>query len=266
MSLDAAAAPDASALALARERIAAAGNIMVLTGAGISAESGVPTFRDAQTGLWEKYDAEELASEPAFRRQPELVWAWYAHRRELVRAAAPNPAHHALVALAAQKPVTLVTQNVDGLHQRAGSDDVIELHGNLFANKWLDGCGRCEAAPVDGRIPPQCMHCGAMMRPGVVWFGEDLPRVAMYRARHAAETCDVCLVVGTSGMVYPAAGLPGIARDCGATVIVVNPQPSALDATATIMLHGLAGTCLPLLWPPAGPTPGSDQDPALSPA
>ncbi|WP_422648455.1 NAD-dependent protein deacylase [Cupriavidus sp. H18C1] len=239
---------DAAGLADARRRIAAASDILVLTGAGISAESGVPTFRDALTGLWARFDPEELATEDAYRRQPGLVWDWYQHRRTLVAAAQPNPAHHAIVALAAQKKVTLVTQNVDGLHQRAGSTDVIELHGNLFANKWLDGCGRCEAGPDDGRSPPRCIHCGALMRPGVVWFGEDLPRVARYRAEHAAQTCDLCLVVGTSGMVYPAAGLPGLAKDHGAGVIVVNPQPSALDATADLVLSAPAGQCLPMLW------------------
>lgn len=243
---------DAADLADARRRIAAASDILVLTGAGISAESGVPTFRDALTGLWARFDPEELATEDAYRRQPGLVWDWYQHRRALVAAAQPNPAHRAIVALAAQKNVTLVTQNVDGLHQRAGSPDVIELHGNLFANKWLDGCGRCEAAPDDGRSPPRCIHCGAPMRPGVVWFGEDLPRVARYRAEHAAQTCDLCLVVGTSGMVYPAAGLPGLAKDHGAGVIVVNPQPSALDATADLVLAAPAGQCLPMLWDGAG--------------
>ena len=171
---------DVDKLAAARDLLSRAGQVLVLTGAGISAESGVPTFRDALTGLWARFDPEELATEDAYRRQPALVWEWYLHRRELVAAARPNPAHYALVALAAQKAashgaVTLVTQNVDGLHQRAGSTDVIELHGNLFANKWLDGCGRCETAPGAKEMPPRCRHCGAMMRPGVVWFGEDLP-------------------------------------------------------------------------------------------
>ncbi|TXI83273.1 MULTISPECIES: SIR2 family NAD-dependent protein deacylase [unclassified Cupriavidus] len=237
-----------SDLAQARAWIAEAERIFVLTGAGISAESGVPTFRDALTGLWARFDPEELATEAAFRRQPTLVWQWYQHRRALVAATRPNPAHHALVALAAQKAVTLVTQNIDGLHQQAGSTHVVELHGNLFANKWLDGCGRCDtAAPVPGE-PPRCSLCGAMMRPGVVWFGEDLPRVARYRAEYAADHCDLCLVVGTSGLVYPAAALPGVAKAQGARVIVVNPQPSALDATADLVLAAPAGSCLPMLW------------------
>ncbi|WP_325170255.1 SIR2 family NAD-dependent protein deacylase [Cupriavidus respiraculi] len=244
--------PDTATLDAARAMIARATDVLVLTGAGISAESGVPTFRDALTGLWARFDPEELATEAAYRRQPGLVWDWYQHRRELVSAARPNPAHYALAALAARTKMTLVTQNVDGLHQRAGSTDVIELHGNLFANKWLDGCGRCEAAPGDTASPPRCVHCGAMMRPGVVWFGEDLPRVASYRADHAARSCDLCLVVGTSGLVYPAAGLPGIARDQGAEVMVINPQPSALDDTATLVVRAAAGEALPLLLPAGG--------------
>ncbi|ABF08969.1 NAD-dependent protein deacetylase/lipoamidase [Cupriavidus metallidurans] len=242
---------DSLALEQARGWVAEARQIFVLTGAGISAESGVPTFRDALTGLWERFDPEELATEEAYRRQPALVWQWYQHRRELVAAARPNPAHHALAVLARLKSMTLVTQNIDGLHQKAGSEQVVELHGNLFANKWLDGCGRCDTVPPIPGDPPRCAICGAMMRPGVVWFGEDLPRVARFRADHAAESCDLCLVVGTSGLVYPAAALPGVAKENGARVIVVNPKPSALDETADIVLPAPAGECLPLLWPQA---------------
>lgn len=240
---------DAADLEAARAWVDAAQNIFVLTGAGISAESGVPTFRDALTGLWARFDPEELATEEAYRRQPALVWQWYQHRRELVSAAKPNPAHYALAELVRHKSVTLVTQNIDGLHQQAGSEHVVELHGNLFANKWLDGCGRCDTVPPVPGEPPHCALCGAMMRPGVVWFGEDLPRVARFRADHAAQHCDLCLVVGTSGLVYPAAALPGLAKEHGARVIVVNPQPSALDDTADLVLRAAAGECLPLLWP-----------------
>ncbi len=243
---------DAALLEQARAWIASARNIFTLTGAGISAESGVPTFRDALTGLWARFDPEELATEEAYRRQPALVWQWYQHRRELVSAAKPNPAHFALATLAHQTSLTLVTQNIDGLHQQAGSEHVVELHGNLFANKWLDGCGRCDTVPPVAGDPPHCAICGAMMRPGVVWFGEDLPRVARFRADHAAQNCDLCLVVGTSGLVYPAAALPGLAREQGARVIVVNPQPSELDATADLVLPAPAGQCLPLLWSQAG--------------
>jgi len=239
---------DDAAVSQARGWIADARQIFVLTGAGVSAESGVPTFRDALTGLWSRFDPEELATEEAYRRQPALVWQWYQHRRELVSVAKPNPAHYALAELARLKSITLVTQNIDGLHQQAGSEHVVELHGNLFANKWLDGCGRCDTVPPIPGDPPQCALCGAMMRPGVVWFGEDLPRVARFRADHAAESCDLCLVVGTSGLVYPAAALPGVAKESGARVIVVNPQPSALDDTADLVLSAPAGQCLPVLW------------------
>ena len=188
-----------------------------------------------------------MATEAAYRKHPRMVWDWYQERRERVLQAQPNPAHLAIAALAKRKTVTLVTQNVDGLHQRAGSEGVIELHGNLFANKWLGGCGKCDVATAEPGRPPRCATCGAMLRPGVVWFGEQLPLVATYRAEEAASTCDVCLVVGTSGLVYPAASLPGRAKDGGAKVIVVNPQPSALDATADLVIHQPAGECLPAM-------------------
>lgn len=240
---------DASTESLARQWLQAARHTLILTGAGVSAESGVPTFRDALTGLWARFNPEDLATEAAYLDHPGLVWDWYEMRRDMVRTVAPNPAHLAIAQWAAAHPgkVTLVTQNVDGLHQQAGSEDVIELHGNLFRNRWLNGCGRCDAHRSDATHPPSCTACGGLLRPGVVWFGEDLPRVALYRAGHAAETADVCLVVGTSGLVYPAAGLPGQAKAAGARVIVVNPQPSALDATADAVLQAPAGDCLPRL-------------------
>jgi NAD-dependent deacetylase len=247
MRADSPAAPDAAALAQAQAWIGAAEHIMVLTGAGVSAESGVPTFRDALTGLWSRFNPEDLATEAAYRKHPRMVWDWYQERRERVLQAQPNPAHLAIAALARRKTVTLVTQNVDGLHQRAGSVGVIELHGNLFANKWLGGCGKCDIATAEPGRPPRCATCGAMLRPGVVWFGEPLPLVANYRAEEGASTCDVCLVVGTSGLVYPAAGLPGLAKDHGAKVIVVNPEPSALDETADLVIHQPAGVCLPAM-------------------
>jgi len=247
MSTELTAASDAAALAQAHAWIASAHHVMVLTGAGVSAESGVATFRDALTGLWEKYKPEDMATEAAYRKHPRVVWDWYEERRKRVLQAQPNAAHLAIAALAKRKTVTLVTQNVDGLHQRAGSEGVIELHGNLFANKWLGGCGKCDIATAEPGRPPRCATCGAMLRPGVVWFGEQLPLVAHYRAEEAANTCDVCLVVGTSGLVYPAASLPGIAKDHGAKVIVVNPQPSALDQTADLVIHQPAGACLPAM-------------------
>ena len=169
MSVEPTAAPDAAALTQARAWIESADRIMVLTGAGVSAESGVATFRDALTGLWEKFKPEDMATEAAYRKHPRMVWDWYQERRERVLQAQPNPAHLAIAALAKRKTVTLVTQNVDGLHQRAGSEGVIELHGNLFANKWLGGCGKCDVATAEPGRPPRCATCGAMLRPGGGW-------------------------------------------------------------------------------------------------
>jgi NAD-dependent deacetylase len=240
---------NSSTEALARQWLRQAKHVLALTGAGVSAESGVPTFRDALTGLWARFEPEELATEAAYRKQPGLVWDWYEMRREMVRGVNPNAAHRALATWAEGHPdsFTLVTQNVDGLHQVAGNRHVIELHGNLFRDTWLNGCGQCDTHRSDATHPPSCATCGALLRPGVVWFGEDLPRVALYRAGHAADTVDVCLVVGTSGLVYPAAALPGRAKAAGAKVIIVNPQPSALDATADLVIHAPAGECLPRL-------------------
>jgi NAD-dependent deacetylase len=237
-------------IARAHDWIAHAHKLFVLTGAGVSAESGVPTFRDAQTGLWARYDPMDLATPEAFARDPSLVWRWYAHRRSLVAQAQPNAAHIALANWQARRAMTLVTQNVDGLHERAGSRNVIELHGNLFENSWFRGCGRCTldaAHAAQDDAPPRCASCGAMLRPAVVWFGEALPEQAFERARTAAAESDVCLVVGTSGMVYPAASLPGWAAEHGARVIIVNPQRSDLDHDADIVLYQTAVACLPLL-------------------
>lgn len=234
----------------AHEWIVNARHLFVLTGAGVSAESGVPTFRDAQTGLWARYDPLDLATPQAYERDPVLVWRWYEYRRELVAAAQPNAAHLALASWQTGCNLTLVTQNVDGLHARAGSRDVIELHGNLFENQWFHGCGRCSldtARAMQEHAPPQCAACGAMLRPGVVWFGEALPERALNAAYAAAKRTDVCLVVGTSGMVYPAAGLPAIAAEHGARVIIVNPQRSDLDHDADIVLYQSAAECLPVL-------------------
>ena len=234
----------------------AARRIVVLSGAGVSAESGIATFRDAQTGLWQRFRAEELATPEAFRHDPALVWGWYEWRRMQVLRAAPNPAHHAIAALAGRMAaLTVVTQNVDDLHERAGSRDVVHLHGSLHAPR----CSACAepfalapgipAEPEGGRRlePPRCASCGAAVRPGVVWFGESLPRVAWLRAQRAVEDCELLLTVGTSGLVHPAAGLPALARRAGATVVVVNPEPSALDAVAHHVLRGPAGEQLPAL-------------------
>jgi len=228
-----------------REWGAAARRIAVLTGAGMSAESGVPTFRDAQTGLWTKFRPEELATEPAFRANPAHVWDWYAIRRERMKDVSPNAGHVALADFARRHPgrLTLITQNVDGLHQRAGSPGVLALHGNIAEDKWLDrprAC--CEAQPpVDGR-PPRCEVCGNLRRPAVVWFGEMLPMDVLAAAEEAVLACELMLVVGTSGVVYPAAGL---ARATPGRVVVVNPEPSDLDDKADVVLRGTAAGLLP---------------------
>jgi NAD-dependent deacetylase len=227
--------------------VRAARRIAVLTGAGMSAESGVPTFRDAQTGLWAKFDPQQLATEEAFRANPAMVWDWYAFRREMVAKVDPNPGHHALAAYAHRHAgrLTLITQNVDGLHQRAGSPQVLALHGNIFEDKWLDmpkAC--CHAGAAVAGSPPYCDRCANMLRPDVVWFGEALPLETLAAAEYAAHACDLMLVVGTSGVVYPAAGL---ARMAAGRVVVINPQPTELDDAADAVLRGRAAQMLPQL-------------------
>jgi NAD-dependent deacetylase len=229
--------------------------IVALTGAGVSAESGVPTFRDAQTGLWARFDPRELATPSAFARQPRVVWDWYAWRRELVAKVQPNAAHRALVALEHHAPhFTLVTQNVDGLHARAGSGRVIELHGNIARVKCSrDGRVVDAWREDDASVPPRCSRCGAFLRPDVVWFEEMLPADALVAAEDAARTADLLLVIGTSAEVYPAAALPGLARAAGARVVEINPAPTALSTMADDCLRGPAGEAVPALvsaaWP-----------------
>jgi NAD-dependent deacetylase len=225
--------------------LAAAKSIAVLTGAGMSAESGVPTFRDALTGLWAKFDPAQLATEDAFRADPRLVWDWYASRREMVERVEPNAGHLALARFQQRHPgrLTLITQNVDGLHQRAGSTGVLALHGNIAEDRWLDtprNC--CRQDEVEAGRPPSCSVCGNLRRPAVVWFGEPLPLAALTAAERAAGSCDLMLVVGTSGVVYPAAGL---ARRARGRVVVVNPEPTELDDAADAVLRGKAAQLLP---------------------
>lgn len=235
-----------------RTRLAQAGRVCVLTGAGMSAESGIATFRDALTGLWARFDPAELASAEGFRAQPSQVWDWYAERRDGVLRAEPNAGHHALAGFAVRRPgvLTLVTQNVDDLHQRAGNVDTLRLHGDILADRWFEPC-RCRPvrrpeSATPGR-PPRCGGCGVLARPGVVWFGESLPEGVLLAAQQAAASCDVMLVVGTSGAVWPAAGLAGRARSRGAFVAIVNPQESEIDAEAEVVLRGTAATVLPAL-------------------
>lgn len=244
----------ADAVAAAARALQSARRVVVTTGAGMSRESGIPTFRDALTGLWAQYDPEELATEAAFRRNPARVFGWYAWRRRLVRAARPHAGYDALVALERIVPdLTIVTQNVDGLHRRAGSRRVLELHGSLERFCCVD---RRHPFPADQVAdpatdtecePPRCPRCGAAVRPDVVWFGESLPERVTAEAWDRAASCQVLLVVGTSGLVQPAAQLPFIARDAGATVIEVNPDPTEVSAAAHIICRGAAGTVLPAL-------------------
>ncbi|MER7441672.1 SIR2 family NAD-dependent protein deacylase [Micromonospora avicenniae] len=233
--------------------------VVVFTGAGISAESGVPTFRDDLTGLWARFDAQRLATAEAFHDDPGLVWGWYEWRRARVARAEPNPGHRAISIIQTRSPEsTVVTQNVDDLHERAGSRDVIHLHGSLFAPRCVAAAHPAplehvpqsrNAPPDEGRriAPPRCANCAALVRPGVVWFGEALPEAALAAAVEAAAACDVLLTVGTSGVVYPAAEIPGIAARAGAAVIQVNPEPTPLDRIAAINLRGTAAHVLPAL-------------------
>ena len=241
--------------ALLARALATARHVVVLTGAGVSAESGVPTFRDAQAGLWERYDPLELATPSAFARHPKLVWDWYAMRREAVRAAVPNPGHHAIVAIERRVPrFLLATQNVDGLHARAGSRSLVELHGNLARVR----CSREDRIverwdEPDADEPPRCPSCGAFLRPDVVWFEEMLPERALARAEDESRRCDLMIVAGTSAEVYPAAALPSLAKAAGAIVVEVNPHDTPLSPLADHVLRERSGVALPALvgaaWP-----------------
>ncbi len=222
--------------------------VAVLTGSGVSAESGIPTFRDAQTGLWSTFNPEELATRQGFRRNPRLVWEWYAARREMMAETAPNPGHLALAEIERRVPdFVLVTQNIDGLHQRAGSKRVVELHGNINRVKCFREDTIVGSWEPDERIPPICPRCGAHLRPDVVWFGEALPVHALRTAIEAAQNCDLFFSIGTSGEVEPAASLPFEALGRGATVVEVNPQETPLSARASFRLIGPSGRLLPLL-------------------
>lgn len=230
------------------DRMAAADGVVVFTGAGISAESGLGTFR-GRGGVWNSVRVEDYATPEAFARRPAVVWEWYAERWRTVRAAEPNAGHRAIVELERLfASCVVVTQNIDGLHQKAGSKDVLELHGTL---RWAR-CARCgERRPMDDAVavavsPPPCA-CGGALRPDVVWFGEMLPPGALERAAALAEGCGVFLTVGTSGTVMPAAALIAQAAHAGAVVVEVNPEPSAMSGYAHVQLDGSAGVALPWL-------------------
>lgn len=239
-------------------------HLVVLTGAGVSAESGIPTFRDALTGLWENYQAEIMASEDGFLADPSLVWGWYEWRRIQVLKAKPNRAHRVIAQLAAQVPkLTLVTQNVDDLHERAGSHNVLHLHGSLHHPRCLNCWTPYQLPEIEtmqlnnhreSRIePPRCEVCESFIRPGVVWFGESLPQDTWHDAVEACEQCDLMLVVGTSGLVWPAANLPYIADKAGIPVAQVNPTITGLNSACLFNLNGQAGTVLAKLYQTAYP-------------
>jgi NAD-dependent deacetylase len=234
------------ALAEARAWLRAARRVVVLAGAGLSAESGIPTFRGAG-GLWRNFRPEELATPEAFARQPQLVWEWYDWRRQIIARAEPNPGHRALAALDARlERFDLVTQNVDGVEERAGCRRVWRLHGDI----WLVRCTGCGREARDLRaplpeLPPRCAGCGGLLRPGVVWFGETLPEAALAAAFAAAKQAEVCLVLGTSAVVHPAALVPRAALEAGAKVVEINLEATELSPLAHVSLRGRTGELLP---------------------
>lgn len=234
----------------AREWIVRAGSITVLTGAGVSAESGIPTFRGAE-GLWKKHRPEDLATPEAYERNRALVWEWYRWRQTLVAGTEPNAAHRALAAFESRgASFTLITQNVDGHHARAGSREIVELHGNLFRARCPDdGTIASLVAPPFTGIP-ECSLCRGPMRPDIVWFGESLSEDALRRAYLAAENADVFVVIGTSAVVHPAASLPGIAASSGAKVIEVNLEATSVSGLAHCVIRGTAAETLPQLFSP----------------
>ncbi len=228
--------------------LAKAERVAVLTGAGVSRESGLQTFREAQTGLWAQFKPEELATPEAFAKDPQLVWDWYAWRREAVKAARPNPGHIALAAMERKIPkFTLATQNVDGLHRLAGSENVLELHGSIMRVRCSE-CGLRAEFWEEGGGVPRCESCGGLLRPDVVWFGEPLPADELQQARLAAREAQVFISAGTSGVVYPAAGLPFSAKSVGATVVEINAEPTPFTPSADFSFQGKSGEILPALF------------------
>jgi len=234
--------PDLLTLLIRTSKLAA------LTGAGVSQESGLRTFRDAQTGLWSQYKPEELASPEAFARDPKLIWDWYAWRREAVKAVRPNQGHYVLVEIEQRvSQFTLITQNVDGLHRMAGSQNLLELHGNIQRVRCAECYTFTETWGDDTESVPRCEVCGGLLRPDVVWFGETLPRDQLERAIEAARTCEVFLSIGTSGVVQPAASLAHAAHNRGAVVVEINAEPTLLTPKTDYFIQGKSGEILPEL-------------------
>lgn len=240
-------AADDADIRQARSWLTSSERVIVLTGAGISAESGVPTFR-GEDGLWQGFRATDLATPQAFARDPKLVWNFYNWRRQLLAPLQPNPAHTALVTLEEKIPhFSLITQNIDDLHRKAGSKNLIEMHGNI----WIVRCTRCQEVTRNEEVPlpelPSCPECGGLLRPQVVWFGEQLDPDILERAFAATRSCDTMLVVGTSAVVQPAASLAIIAKEQGARVVEVNLEPTVYTHQLDLALQGKAGELLPQL-------------------
>lgn len=230
------------------ERLLSARSCVVLTGAGVSAESGVPTFRDALNGTWSRFNVEEFATPDAFKRDPKKVWEWYEQRRMHASDIKPNPGHYAFVQLEKMFPdFWLITQNVDGLHQKAGTKNIMALHGDIYKNKCFKEDIYIERVPESDEKPPRCPNCGGYIRPAVVWFHEPLPEAEMKKAREVSLNCDIFIVAGTSAVVYPAAELPIIAKRNGAYVIEVNLEQTAISDQVDITILGKTGEVMPEL-------------------
>ncbi|UCD24637.1 MAG: NAD-dependent deacylase [Gemmatimonadota bacterium] len=247
---------ETSTLERALEALTGANRLVVVTGAGMSHDSGVPTFRDAMTGLWAQYDPHELASEDAYRRNPARVFGWYLWRWCLVRSVEPHPGYHALTRLEAGTDDFLVaTQNVDGLHSRGGNQRIVELHGSLTAFRCFDNGHPYDSAKLESLTalsgeevePPRCQECGSPIRPGVVWFGESLPQMAVKQAWSAVAACDALMVIGTSALVYPAAELPSLAMRKGVPVVEINPDLTPISHEVTVSWSERAAVALPAL-------------------
>lgn len=222
-------------------------SVAVSSGAGMSKESGIPTFRDAPNALWANYDPETLASPDGWRRDPNLVWRWYAERRRMIAETKPHAGHFAVAKLEDMfEEFVVITQNIDDLHRKAGSRDIVEVHGNIFRFKCFDAEHEVESIPDGIEEPPRC-SCGSLIRPAVVWFGEMLPEEAIRRTYAAIDSCDTMLVVGTSGTVYPLAAFPSLAKRAGARVIEINPEETPITQEADLFLQGPAGEVLPKL-------------------
>jgi NAD-dependent deacetylase len=238
---------DANSVELLRRRLQAARAVTVLTGAGISADSGVPTFRGPE-GLWRNFRPEDLATPDAFERDPRLVWEWYAWRRERIAACRPNPAHDAVAQMEQRlSDFWLITQNVDGLHREAGSRRLSEIHGNI----WMVRCTVCAQIEENRDMPiallPACRQCRALLRPHIVWFGEALDPHDLRQCAEALQTCELCLIIGTSGVVYPAAGFATLAKQAGAFVAEVNLEATPNSELVDLSLRGRASDVVPLL-------------------